>query len=70
VRRETGVVQLTTEDISVGLLVALSTLSRSQREAWIDAYVLGRGGGGTSVRRANRALSEYFGSPGALLEAA
>lgn len=62
-------------DIGVGLLVALAGLTLVEREAWINAYVLGqpqqtRGAWSTTVAAANRKLRDHFGTPEALRVAA
>lgn len=63
------------EDIGVELLVALAGLTPPEREAWINAYVLGqtqqtRGAWSTTVAAANRKLRDHFGSSDGLRAAA
>lgn len=54
-------------DIGVELLVALAGLTLVEREAWINAYVLGQpqqtpGAWSTTVASANRKLRDHFGT--------
>lgn len=53
------------------LIRGLTLLTPAEREAWINAYVLGvRKQSGQNVSNANRKLRAYYGTPEALKEAA
>lgn len=57
-------------EISLELLIALSTLSLGDREAWIDTYVLGSTRSTGSTQQANERLRRWFGSVDNLREVA
>lgn len=55
--------------MTLSLLAALSTLTPTEREAWVDAYVLGEPPC-RFASHANRKLRAYYGTPEKLSEAA
>lgn len=57
--------------MSIGLLVALSTLAPSEREAWIEWNMRGqRAWSKQALSEANRKLRDYFGTAEGLRDAA